>query len=270
MLVLELDRRHRLELERHLARSVCTNLFQLDLLEHDSKLARFFVAHDAQDLISATVVLVGGGRLAVPEGDPEGVSKVALELAERFDIQRIIGHETAATALHETLSIESPRLDRIHRLMQIRALAEGPPSTNRLEIASGADLEELLELGAAMHKEELGVDPRDEDPDAFERNVNSRIKKGRTFVIRAAEEIVFKADVGSDCSHGAQLEGVYTRPAWRGRGLATAGLGTIVQRLLARRARVTLHVYEQNQAAVRAYTKVGFQDAGRLRLISAI
>lgn len=252
-----------------MAASAVWNIFQLDLLERASRLARFFAAHDERDRIRATVLLVGEGRLAVPEGSPEGVQRIAQDLVEHFEVQRVIGPEAAATTLYESLDIEVPRLDRIHQLMQAVHPPELRPGSERLELAQASDLEELLQLAAAMHLEELGIDPREEDPDAFERNVSSRIRKGRTFVIRAGRGVVFKADIGSDCQHGAQIEGVYTRPAWRGRGLASAGLVPMVRSLLERRPRVTLHVHSKNLSALRAYQNAGFELAGSLRLISA-
>lgn len=269
MLVIELDRRHRAALESHLATHAAGNVFQLDLLEHASRLARFFVAYDERDRIQGTVLLVGEGRLAVPEGSPESIRRLGDELAARFDILRVIGPVAAATALYETLDLEALRLDRLHYLMEARVPPTLPALAHSVARAEPADLDQILPLSAAMHLEELGTDPRLEDPDSFERSVLSRLRRGRTFVIRVRDTVVWKADVGSDCRHGAQLEGVYTRPAWRGRGLASFGLAVLVRALLERRPRVTLHVHAENAAALRAYEKAGFETVDRLRLIAA-
>lgn len=269
MLVIELDRRHRAALESHLAAHAARNIFPLDLLEHASKLARFFVAFDEGDRIRATVLLVGEGRLAVPEGAPEAIRRLGDELVQRFDVLRIIGAEDAAAALFDCLDLEPLRLDRVHHLMELQVPPPPVTAGPAVERAGPADLEEVLPLSAAMHLEELGTDPREDDPEGFERNVLSRLRKGRTFVIRAGGTVVWKTDVGSDCQYGAQLEGVYTRPAWRGRGLAAAGLSTLSRALLERRPRVTLHVHAENAAALRAYAKAGFRSVDRLRLLAA-
>lgn len=57
--------------------------------------------------------------------------------------------------------------------------------------------------------------------------------------------------------------GVFTRPDYRGRGLATATTGAVVQALLRHDVRdVALNVRADNTPAIRAYTRLGFVARG--------
>jgi predicted GNAT family acetyltransferase len=71
--------------------------------------------------------------------------------------------------------------------------------------------------------------------------------------------VVFKAEVASATPHACQIQGVYVDPAFRGQGIATAGMAAVAE--IARREIapvVSLYVNEHNVPARRAYEKAGF------------
>jgi predicted GNAT family acetyltransferase len=74
-----------------------------------------------------------------------------------------------------------------------------------------------------------------------------------------------KLDLGSRGPGGCVVEGVFTMPQWRGRGLA-AGL---VASVAAQRPEslVCLHVGVANFAARAAYERAGMSEQGRCRLL---
>lgn len=65
------------------------------------------------------------------------------------------------------------------------------------------------------------------------------------------------------------IGGVYTDPAERGKGLARAVVGALVEEARARRADSALYVREDNLPAVRAYEALGFQEEFRRVWIDA-
>jgi uncharacterized protein len=74
---------------------------------------------------------------------------------------------------------------------------------------------------------------------------------------------VFKAELGSVIPEGAQVQGVWVNPRYRGRGLAAPGMAAVVQYVRARIApSVSLYVNSYNTRAIRTYERVGFRRVG--------
>ncbi|HEV7899941.1 MAG TPA: GNAT family N-acetyltransferase, partial [Planosporangium sp.] len=72
-----------------------------------------------------------------------------------------------------------------------------------------------------------------------------------------------KAELAVITRHTAQVQGVWTAPQWRGRGLATAGMAAVVRDALRRVApSVTLYVNDFNDTARRVYARCGFRRVG--------
>jgi ribosomal protein S18 acetylase RimI-like enzyme len=252
-----------------LARDPTSNLFALDLLSRANPFVRVWAAHGStSSAIQATALVIADGRLLVPSGTPEGCERLGAHLQSDLEVRRIIGPEASTIAFWDAHGRPQARLNREHRLLELTPASFRDGATSGLHLAQPADVGEVLTVAAAMHEEELGSSPMQRDPVGFEKNIKNRIRRGRTFVDRIDGVLAFKVDIGSDCEFGAQLEGVYTLPALRSRGLASRGLRTLCRALLDRRPRVTLHVHAANQAARRAYENVGFVDVETFRLIS--
>jgi len=98
--------------------------------------------------------------------------------------------------------------------------------------------------------------------------MQGRIKRGATWVIQRDGEIVFQVHVGTTSTWGCQVGGTYVPLRHRGHGLATEGMRALCQRLVPQHGRVTLHVNEDNTAAVRCYEKSGFDRAAPFRLMA--
>ncbi len=68
----------------------------------------------------------------------------------------------------------------------------------------------------------------------------------------------------------AVVGNVFTHPAYRGRGLGTLVTGAVTKELLVSCREVVLSVDPGNAAAVHAYRRLGYRDAGRLIEGSAV
>jgi len=78
---------------------------------------------------------------------------------------------------------------------------------------------------------------------------------------------VFKAELSAWTPDVVQVQGVFTAPARRGRGVATAGMAALCSMLLQSVPLVTLYVNGYNQAALRLYERVGFEQQGEFATV---
>jgi GNAT superfamily N-acetyltransferase len=148
-------------------------------------------------------------------------------------------------------------------LMAIGGPAQGDPDPF-VKPATPDMLDAMVPACRAMFTEELGFPPPGPEG-AYRAHVANQIGRG-TLLARldpASGEVVFKAELGADCGRWAQVQGVWTNPAYRGRGIAKAGMAAVVAHARARgRDRVCLYVNDYNAPALAVYRAVGFSQVG--------
>ncbi|MBA2322063.1 MAG: GNAT family N-acetyltransferase [Deltaproteobacteria bacterium] len=222
------------------------------------------------------VALVVDGRLAVPWA-PEAAD--ARPIGERLREDRlepgmIVGPRAACDELWDGWDPRyTPRLRYDQRLYTLARVPEAPLEAG-FRLAAAADQPRLLLPSARMEEEDLGRNPMLHDPVQHDTIVRDRIRARRTWVIEREGEIVFHINVGTQLPHACQVGGTYVPPAWRGRGLASAGMRALARAILLGRApelsrMLTLHVNEANLPAVRCYEQAGFERSIPFRLIAA-
>ena len=135
--------------------------------------------------------------------------------------------------------------------------------------AGVGDVSLVFPASVAMYIEEVGYDPTSHGA-GYAYRVARLVRSQHTFIRKApladgsGERVVFKADVGALAGGVAQLQGVWVAPDLRGRGIATAGVATVVKLVRERLApTISLYVNDYNAAAIATYTRVGFRIAGR-------
>jgi ribosomal protein S18 acetylase RimI-like enzyme len=132
--------------------------------------------------------------------------------------------------------------------------------------AHPGDLEALVHAARASLREEHRPDPFEGDPAGFRRWVAGRLPRATVVEEGGAPRFVGYADVQR--AEGWLLQGVYTWPEARRRGLAAAGVADLCRRARAAgAAHVQLAVVEGNAAAERLYDGLGFRPFARLRTI---
>jgi RimJ/RimL family protein N-acetyltransferase len=147
----------------------------------------------------------------------------------------------------------SLRLDRVHPEVVVR---KAVPHEWRI----------VAEHSAAMIAGELEL-PRDAFGPDFEAGIRSSLERGLWWVGEIGGELCFFCNVGPWSARTVQLQGIWTPPALRGRGLATAALARICDRLLSSLPTISLYVNDFNEPALRLYDRVGFRPAGELTTI---
>jgi len=126
------------------------------------------------------------------------------------------------------------------------------------------ELDVLLPASIAMFTEEVGVSPLAGDGGAsYRARVGELIRSGRAFARIEDGRVIFKAEVGAATPQACQVQGVWVRPEYRGRGLAAPGMASVVA--LARQSispLVSLYVNDFNTAGRATYRRAGFAEVG--------
>jgi predicted GNAT family acetyltransferase len=126
-----------------------------------------------------------------------------------------------------------------------------------------SEVDQLFPASVAMYTEEVGVSPVVDGDSGYRDRVRDLVCGGRAYARFIDGQVVFKAELAVITRHTAQVQGVWTAPQWRGRGLATAGMAAVVCDALRRVApSVTLYVNDFNDAARRVYARCGFRRVG--------
>lgn len=126
------------------------------------------------------------------------------------------------------------------------------------------DRERLARATLALNASDLNIAPDRVDRRWLYNTIDDRIREGTTRVLGPLGGLWTKLDHGSDGPGGLVIEGVFTFPERRGRGL---GAELVASCLAEAPGRVSLHVAEHNRSARAAYERAGMAEAGRCRLL---
>ncbi|HEV2721655.1 MAG TPA: GNAT family N-acetyltransferase [Thermoanaerobaculia bacterium] len=136
------------------------------------------------------------------------------------------------------------------------------PDLKDARYATMRDLEALVPACAAMHKEEVGIDPMERDAAGYRERIRELVDRQRA-VIRVADGIIAaKCEYSAVTSDAVQLMGVWTHPRFRRRGHSRALLREVCGHFARRGRIVTLFVNDFNRPAIALYESLGFQRIG--------
>lgn len=198
------------------------------------------------------------------------LAHVGLELGSRYssivgcsDVVKVIWPEIAPR-------MGAPREVRAHQpLMEFLPGHTGVEPHPDVRPARVDELGIVFPAAVDMFREEVGTDPLGRDGGrGYRQRVSALISEGKTYIVRDADTVVFKADVGAVFAECAQIHGVWIDPRYRGQGLAKHCIRAVA--LSAQRdfaPRVTLYVNDFNERARRAYAGAGFEQIGELATI---
>ncbi|GLY67104.1 acetyltransferase [Amycolatopsis taiwanensis] len=179
----------------------------------------------------------------------------------------LVGPAEQVLGLWEELAAEWGPAREVRPDQPLLALDELPavPGDRLVRPVRTEELDRYLPAAIAMFMEEVGADPCAGDGGAsYRARVAELIATGRAFARFEGGEVVFKAEIGALSRHVGQIQGVWVHPAWRGRGLGTAGTATVVSRLVNDMGRTaSLYVNSFNAPALATYRRIGFRQVGR-------
>lgn len=139
------------------------------------------------------------------------------------------------------------------------------PDLTLARYATLRDLDPLVPACAAMHKEEVGIDPLERDAAGYRERIRELIEKKRS-VIRVVDGVIAaKCEYSAITPDAAQLMGVWTHPRFRRRGLSSELLREVCGHLARKGKTVTLFVNDFNKPAIGLYESLGFHQIGMNR-----
>lgn len=141
------------------------------------------------------------------------------------------------------------------------------PDLSQARFATARDLDQLVPACAAMHKEEVGIDPLERDAAGYRERVRELIARRRAVVLIRDGRIASKCEFSAVTPDAVQLMGVWTHPQHRRAGLAKELLREVCGHLFRSGKTVTLFVNDFNHPAVALYESLGFVRIGMNRAL---
>lgn len=196
----------------------------------------------------------------------ETQDKAALEAFTRLELTNTSDHLIRGEQSQmEILLASIDRVGRTPRLICSEVLLEqrepepGVAAEPNLRLAQASEIEPVVSINAAMACEENGTNPLVKDPTGLWNRVARRIDQGRVWVLVEGDRTIFKADIVSETSEVAFVEGVYVCPEERRKGHGLRCMTQLARNLLRRVKSVCLVVNEANQRALALYQRAGYK-----------
>ena len=248
-------------LQRLLDADPMQNVYMRSELRQGVAAGDWWGLHDTDELRAAVLA----GALLVPcIPRVEDAAPLAETACAAVPPRMVVGPRDAVLALHAAMIPERPARDirdpQPMLILERGATAAGRPAPVRL--ARRGDLDALTVAAAAMHREEMGVDPMTIDASSWRSRMESLVERGWSWVWMERGEVLFKAELSAWMPDAVQIQGVFTHPARRGEGIGTSGLAALCSVLLAEVPACTLYVNHYNARALRLYERLGFRHAG--------
>lgn len=272
----QLEDHHRSKLREFLLEDVDANLFALAWLENNGvepdrsghfSYHGWFDDHRNLEAISLNV----SNRLIMLDTRDQSYARAFGRFfrRRRTRFQHVVSRQRSVSPFWQAYSEPDGDFHVQARLTQDQVLYRlfpsqfRAPSGRQSAVRRGrkSELDSIFLASVRMHREETREDPLARNGSSFRRHVRHRVEKGRTFVwFDDRRRLLFKADISTQCSLGAQISGVYTAPQFRGQGIATRAMTDICRILFDEDLpRLTLYVNHSNAPARSVYERIDFE-----------
>ncbi len=253
-------------LERLLDSNPVDNVYLRSELRLLGSTAPWWCVSDGGELRAAVLA----GALTVPYlPDPGDAPHLAEATRAHSPPHLMVGPRAAVLALHECLEprrrareIHDPQPVMVVDRQRLRILPPAP-----LRRSTRRDVDALAVAAAMMHREELSADSAPPDASAWRARMTQLVDRAWSWAWIEGGQVVFKAELSAWTPDVVQIQGVFTAPSRRGRGVATAGMTALCSLLLDQVPLVSLYVNGYNQAAQRVYRRVGFEQQGEFATV---
>jgi hypothetical protein len=218
----------------------------------------------------ATNVVVAGDPSVSREITDSAIALVAERiLARMLPVRAIISPAHLVETLWNELRVrlDPPTVVRMNQPIYALPKRLDYPDLTVGRYATMRDLDALVPACAAMHKEEVGIDPLERDAAGYRERIRELIEKKRSVVRIVDGRIAAKCEYSAVTGDAVQLMGVWTHPSYRRRGLSYELLREICGHLSRKGKTVTLFVNDFNRPAVALYERLGFRRIGLNRAL---
>ncbi len=157
--------------------------------------------------------------------------------------------------------------DQVYHACRPADARPAPEAPGVVRLAVKADVAQLMEATLELNRTDLNVEPKHVDRRWLRQTVEARVREGTTLVIGEPGRPSCKLDIGSQGPFGCVIEGVFTFPAQRRRGLARHLVAEAASRCESMTA--CLHVDAANEGARRAYELAGLKELQQCRIVLA-
>ncbi|HEY0590757.1 MAG TPA: DUF4081 domain-containing protein, partial [Thermoanaerobaculia bacterium] len=163
--------------------------------------------------LSTNVILAGNEHASAPLRDEAMVRLGERILARMTPVRAIISDARLVDPLWKRIEahISPPTVIRLNQ--PVYAIAAGPtdlPDLGTARYSSERDLAALVPACAAMHLEEVGINPLERDAVGYRQRVRELIDRRRSFVITEQGRILFKCELSAVTERAVQVMGVWT------------------------------------------------------------
>jgi uncharacterized protein len=226
------------------------------------------VRHEGEILIVASlasnVVLAGHPGVAVARIETAMDLIANRVLAQMLPVRAIISPAHLVEMLWQRLRsrIDPPTVVRMNQPIYAIEPRDGFPDLTLARLAVRSDLDRLVPACAAMHREEVGIDPLERDAAGYRERVRELIDLKRSVILAEEGEIASKCEFSAVTDFAVQLMGVWSHPKFRRRGMANALLREVFGHVFRQQRIVTLFVNDFNLPAVALYESLGMQRIG--------
>lgn len=204
-----------------------------------------------------------------PNAPAENVDAATAIVAERIltrmlPVRAIISPAALVDSLWRRLQtqLDPPTVVRMSQPVYAISGRFDFPDLKETRFATMRDLDALVPACAAMHKEEVGIDPLDRDSVGYRERIRELVEKRRSIIRIMNGRIVAKCEFSAVTTDAVQLMGVWTDPVWRRRGFGRALLREACGHLARKGKSVTLFVNDFNRPAIALYESLGFRQIG--------
>lgn len=200
-----------------------------------------------------------GGALVVPcIPRLEDAVPIADMLTSACAPRLLVGPRGAVLALHAALRRPAREVRDPQHLMAVDRSVFVDQGSSPVRRAAPRDVDALVIAAAAMHREEMGIDPLAIDAAGWRTRMATLVERGWSWVWTEGSDVVFKAELSAWTPDVVQIQGVWTHPQRRSSGVARAGLSGVCADLLRSVPLCSLYVNHYNAVAIALYRRLGF------------